>query len=334
MQPSRNFRARLFTRKGGLVLIKRTIIPLLVLMVFVAAFTAGCFNKSAKDTNATPASVGVIDMTKAVQAHPKFQQLNALKQQFNTLIAQAKAKQQSGTSLPSVKPLQDPAALNTVFEQEYKEKMSAKQSELHQRLAAKADQLRSQLGAEFKDYTGEIDKEYQPQIFSLQLKLKTLQLSKDEMAALQAELEKVQQIRNEKLAAKEKQLAEQMDKTMAPAQVAVEQELAAYSQQLNNQLAQKAAAKGAEIEARNSSLTDANSLANAAASNQIREIEQQAGMKKQEVSVLEQAIVEDVRDKAAKVAAERQLDTIITNIQMNVNAVDITEAVIAEFKKQ
>ncbi|QJW47771.1 hypothetical protein HA075_19635 [bacterium BFN5] len=57
-------------------------------------------------------------------------------------------------------------------------------------------------------------------------------------------------------------------------------------------------------------------------------------MKKQEVSVLEKAIVDDVRDMAAKVAAERQLDTIITNIQTNVNAVDITKAVIAEFKKQ
>jgi len=299
-------------------------------MVFVAAFTAGCFNKSAKDTNAIPASVGVIDMTKAVQAHPKYQQLIVLKQQLNTLIAQAQAKQQPISSLSSAKPLQDHAALNTALEQEYKEKMSAKQSELHQALVAKADQLRSQLATEFKEYTEEIDKEYQPQIFSLQLKLKTLQLSKEEMASFQAELEKLQQTRSEKLTAKEKQLSEQMDKTMAPEQVAVEQELAAYSQQLNNQLAQKAAAKGAEIEARNSfSAADAN----AAAVSNMRELEQQAGMKRQEISALEQAIIQDVRDKAAKVAAERQLDTIIANVQINVNAMDITEAVIAEFKK-
>lgn len=307
--------------------------PLLVLMVFVAAFTAGCLDKSAKDTNATPASVGVIDMTKAVQAHPKYQQLTVLKQQLNTIIAQAQAKQQPVPSLSPANPMQDHAALNTAFEQEYKEKMSAKQAELHQRLVAKADQLRSQLASEFKEYTGEVDKEYQPQIFSLQLKLKTIQLSKEEMAALQAELEKVQQIRSEKLAVKEKQFAEQMDKTMAPEQAAVEQELAAYSQQLNNQLAQKAAAKGAEIEARNNSLANANSMSNAAASNQIRELEKQAGMKKQEISALEQAIIQDVRDTAAKVAAERQLDTIIANIQINVSAVDITESVIAEFKK-
>lgn len=299
-------------------------------MVFVAAFTAGCFNKSAKDTNAIPASVGVIDMTKAVQAHPKYQQLIVLKQQLNTLIAQAQAKQQPISSLSSAKPLQDHAALNTAFEQEYKEKMSAKQSELHKILLTKADQLRSQLATELKEYTDEIDREYQPQIFSLQLKLKTLQLSKEEMAGLQAELEKVQQMRTEKLAAKEKQLSDQMDKTMAPEQVAVEQELAAYSQQLNNQLAQKAAAKGAEIEARNSSSA---ADANAAAVSNMRELEQQAGMKRQEISALEQAVIQDVRDKAAKVAAERQLDTIVANVQINVNAMDITEAVIAEFKK-
>lgn len=302
-------------------------------MVFVVAFTAGCFNKSAKDTNATSASVGVIEMTKAVQAHPKYQQLTILRQQLNTLIAQAQAKQQPVSGLSPAGMVQDHAALNTAFEQEYKEKMSAKQSELHQTLVAKADHLRSQLATEFKEYTEEIDKDYQPQIFSLQLKLKTLQLSKEEMASFQAELEKLQQTRSEKLAAKEKQLAEQMDKTMAPEQAAVEQELAAYSQQLNNELAQKAAAKGAEIAERNNLAANANNLANAAVANSMRELEQQAGMKRQEISTLEQAIIQDVRDKAAKVAAERQLDTIIANAQINVNAVDITEAVIAEFKK-
>lgn len=331
MQPSRNFRARLFTRKGGLVFIQRANIPLFVLMVFVVAFTAGCFNKPAKDTNISPVSTGVIDIAKAVQAHPKYQQLTSLKQQLNMIIAQAQAKQQSVPSPLLVNPTQDNAALNTALEQEYKEKISAKQSELHQGLVVKADQIHNQLAAELKEYTSELDKEYQPQIFSLQLKLKTLQLSKEEMAAMQAELEKLQQTRSEKLAAREKQLAEQMNRIMDPEQVAVEKELAAYSQQLNSQLAKKAADKGAEIEARNNSAAANTNLANAIADN-MHELEQQAGMKRQEISILEQAIIQDVRDKSAKVAAERQMDTIITNVQVNINAVDITQAVIAEFK--
>ena len=304
-------------------------------MVFVAIFAAGCFNKSAKDTNAIPANIGMIDMAKAVQAHPKYKDLVTLKQELNTLIAkgQAQAKQQAAAATAPIAaaPLQDSSALNAALEQEFKEKMAAKQAELHQMLLAKADALRQQFSTEMNDYTAEIDKEYQPKVFNLQLKLKTVQLSKEEMTSLQTEMENLQQTRHEKLAAKEKELSERMDAAMAPEQAVVEQQLADFSKQLNDQLAQKAAVKGAEISGRNQAAMG--TIQPNGADNGLRELEQQAGFKQQEVNVLEQTIMQDVRDKAAKVAAERQLDSVIANVQVNITAIDITEAVIAEFKK-
>jgi len=41
----------------------------------------------------------------------------------------------------------------------------------------------------------------------------------------------------------------------------------------------------------------------------------------------------DIRDKAAKIAAERGLETVLTGHAVNINAVDVTDAVIAAFKK-
>lgn len=318
------------------MLFKRTSIPLVVIMVSVAIFAAGCFNKSAKDTNAVPANIGIIDMAKAVQAHPRYNEFLSQKQELNTLVAQgqAQARQQAAVAATpqlSASSIQDSAALNAALEQEFKEKMTAKQSELHQKLSVKAEALRQQLTDQMNAYTAELDKEYQPQIFNLQLKLKTVQLKKEEMEALQTEIEKLQQTRHEMLTLKEKQLAEQMDAAMAPEQAAVEQQLADFSKQLNSQLAEKAAVKGAEISSRNQAGISA--LTTSTADNGLRELEQKAGLKRQEIAALEQTIIQDVRDKAAKVAAERQLDSVITNVQVNITAVDITEAVIAEFKK-
>jgi len=304
----------------------------MVLLVLVAA--TGCFNKTAQQDTAAPAGIGVIDLNKAVEVHPKYQQLLTLKKELNTIVAQAeveqqqaaaKAKPQAGGLLPP-----DGAALNTALEQEFKEKMAAKQAELQQTLAAKAGDLHSKLETELKEYSSEVDQEYQPQIFNLQLKLKTVQLSQEELTALQAEVQKLQQMRSEKLAIKEKELSERMNASLAPEQAAAEQQLAAYAKELQAELAQKAAAASAEIAARNQASLDSLAPDPGAVTGQLA---QQAGMKRQEIQVLEEFILQDVRDKAAKIAAERQLDSVIANVQVNVSAMDITEAVIAEFKK-
>lgn len=312
--------------------IKRTVIPLMVLLVLVAA--TGCFNKSAQQDTAAPAGIGVIDLNKAVEVHPKYQQLLTLKKELNTIVAQAEVEQQQAAA--KAKPqaggllAPDGAALNTALEQEFKEKMAAKQTELQQTLAAKAADLHSKLGTELKEYSSEVDQEYQPQIFNLQLKLKTVQLNQEELTALQAEVQQLQQMRSEKLAVKEKELSERMNASLAPEQAAAEQQLAAYAKELQAELAQKAAAASAEIAARNQTSLDSLAPDPGAVTGQLA---QQAGMKRQEIQVLEEFILQDVRDKAAKIAAERQLDSVIANVRVNVSAMDITEAVIAEFKK-
>jgi len=56
-------------------------------------------------------------------------------------------------------------------------------------------------------------------------------------------------------------------------------------------------------------------------------------MKQQEINVLEEYILNDIRDKAAKVAVERRLAAVLTGYKVNVSAVDITDPVIAAFKK-
>ena len=53
--------------------------------------------------------------------------------------------------------------------------------------------------------------------------------------------------------------------------------------------------------------------------------------KKSEVDALHDAILEDVRMRAMVVAKEKNLDLIVINEVSNVNAIDVTDAIIASY---
>lgn len=304
---------------------------ILALMMLVA----GCSTKKVQDTKEPQPLVGIVDMKKAVQSHPKYKQVLALEEEVRSISAQAQA-QQAAMAQSAQKTLNlsetaqgDLAELNKTFQQEFTEKMSLKEKEVNTRIAAKENSIHQTLSDEFKVYTDEIDKEYQPQIFNLQLKLKTVQLEKEEAASLQGQLETLQTQRAEKIAEKQKQLNGQMTEKMAPDKAAAQQELEAYSKQVNQEISQKAAAKQEEIAARNmQTLSLPGNTAQESGNGQ-----QQAMMKQQELKALQDSIIQDINDKTGKVAIESGLEAVLTNVTVNVSGVDITAAVIAECNK-
>jgi Skp family chaperone for outer membrane proteins len=304
---------------------------ILALMMLVA----GCSTKKVQDTKEPQPLVGIVDMKKAVQSHPKYKQVLALEEEVRSISAQAQA-QQAAMAQSAQKTLNlsetsqgDLAELNKTFQQEFTEKMSLKEKEVNTRIAAKENSIHQTLSDEFKVYTDEIDKEYQPQIFNLQLKLKTVQLAKEEAASLQGQLETLQTQRAEKIAEKQKQLNGQMTEKMAPDKAAAQQELEAYSKQVNQEISQKAAAKQEEIAARNmQTLSLPGNTAQESGNGQ-----QQAMMKQQELKALQDSIIQDINDKTGKVAIESGLEAVLTNVTVNVSGVDITAAVIAECNK-
>ena len=305
------------------------------MMLMVALFTAGCGAKQTQDTKEQTPQVGIIDVTKAIKGHPKYNQLMDLTKQANTLAGQLEAEQQAvarqdqSVQLNPEAPQRELEELSKVFEQEFNAKMSAKKDELSPRINAKADAARRTLSAEMDAYTEQIEKEYNPQIFNLQLKLKTVELSKEEMAALQTDLEKLQAQRSQALATKQQQLMLRMDELVAPEKNAVEEELAAYAKELNAELGQQGAARQAEIMARNS-----NQQPLAPQSNQVAsELQQQLIMKQKEIEALQGAILANIKEKTAVVATEGKYHAVITNVAVNVNAADITAKVIAECNK-
>ncbi len=307
----------------------------LIMILALMMLVAGCSTKKVQDTKEPQPLIGIVDMKKAVQSHPKYKQVLSLEQEVRSVSAQAQA-QQAAMAQNAQKMLnlsetsqEDLAELNKTFQQEFTEKMSLKEQEVNTRLATKENSIRQTLSDEFKVYTDELDKEYQPQIFNLQLKLKTVQLAKEEAASLQEQFETLQTQRAEKIAEKQKQLTEQMVEKMAPDKAAAQQELEAYSKQVNQEISQKAAAKQEEIAARNMQTLSLPGNTEQESDNG----QQQVMMKQQELQALQESIIQDINDKTGKVAVESGLEAVLTNVAVNVSAVDITAAVIAECNK-
>lgn len=294
------------------------------LVIAALMIAAGCASKTQDTKVPMQTQTGIINMEKAVKQHPQYSQLERLQKELSSLAQQVEqqAAQSAKPSSTSGLSANTGTGIQQALEQEFNARMADKKAELNKRLEAKLTEINQELGQQMQAYAQEIDKEYQPQIFSLQLKLKTVQLPKEEMATLQKELETLQSERGTKLAAKEQELSAQVSARMNPEQAALEKEMAAYAQTLNAELAKRAEmANSASANAPQAAVNPGNDLSKAAAA------------KQQEIGALQEKIIKDIQEKTAKVAAERGLTEVITNIRLNISAMDITDAVVAEFKK-
>lgn len=293
----------------------------LIAIATASLVVAGCGSQQAKTTGpAAKSAMGVIDMEKAVKAHPKYGEVERLQKEYAALAARLDAERAQGLT-PAGLPGLGGAGLEQAAAKEFQARMAAREAEVRTKLDAAADKARRDMAAELDAYAAELDKEYQPQLFSLQLKLKTLQLSKEETAALQGEVDRLQKERAAKLAARQQELFAKADTVMKAQQAEAEREMAAFAQALNSELAGRVAGQQAAMAGR--------AQAPPPAADGVQRLDA-AG---RELAALQELIVGDVQGKVAKVAAEKGLDTVLGQVTANVSAVDVTAAVIAEFKK-
>lgn len=299
--------------------------PATVLVAVAVFLVSGCALKPAPDTS-TPVkpTLGVIDMAKALQAHPRYREIGQLEKEYEILRQQLEQQASSSSGEPPAFAAGDSSGQKDAQEQEFNSRMAEKQNELQKQLQEKAEAVHKELGTQLQEFAEALDKEYQPRIFSLQLKMKTVQLSKEDLENAQKELDALQKEHSDKLAAKEKEFAVQMNGRMAPEQVAAEKDLAAYAGKLQTEIVQRTPDKAASL------VPNATAASNSAMQ---QDLMQQLDKKRQEITGLREIILKDVTDKTASVANAQGLTAVLANVRTNLSAEDITQAVIAEFKK-
>ena len=293
-------------------------IPARVLaLVLTSGLLAGCFGAVQKPS-APAASLGVVDMDKVFQAHPKQAELENLQRQYLALEEQLMMLQSQAAMTPSSAGAGDV----TAEEKEFNAKMAARQQELQERFDQKLNVELSRANELLQSYGDQLEKELQPELFSLQLKLNALQNSPAEAAQLTSRMDAIKKDYQERMSVRQTQLNAEVDQNMSPEKQAVEKQLREYAAQVQN-----------EIQARLTSQRTAASRLAAPADGAAGELQRALGMKRTEVETLQEFIRNDVRSKAAKLAAERNLEMLLTGYRVNLTAVDLTAAVTAEVKK-
>ena len=298
-------------------------IPLLIILSSFFLLIAGCA-KNAENLPPQP-EMGVLNMMKAVKAHPQYAAVEKLQAERSTLLAQL-ARQEEQTILANQQVGLDLADLSKATDQEFQTKMAGKHNELNRQLQAQSETKRRQMSEQVDAYIRELDTSYQTRNFALQVKLKTLDLNKEEQAAIQKQMDELQSERMDKIVARQQELTVSMTDSMQQAEQAAAKALAAYGQTVKNELSAAMAKKSQAMKNLPGTVLAPPAAAN---STQAKLVSNDSALAK-----LQQDIIADVKKSAATVAASRGLTTVLADVEIfTAAAIDVTAEVIAGSKK-
>ncbi|MDD3157258.1 hypothetical protein [Anaeromusa sp.] len=279
---------------------------LLVFLILLAVAVSACGNQPASE-QAKATVWAVLDEEKVMKAHPKYlewqskktawlagrQKLEWLKQ---SLVLQAAHDVQT-LAMPAM-----PAVAQAT--------QSLQEVALQQQLQERAKSLRKELDQEMKAYGEDVHRELDPEVVSLQLKLRIVSLQPQEAEALRLQLTQVQQLQQRRLAQKEAELAQRFAAALAPLREAIRQEQTVIRPTPVVKVESPSISK---ITPENLSLE------------RIRELEEKLQQQELEWRELQRLIQEEVQDRAGRIASARGVDIVLRKPIAVMQAVDITE---------
>ena len=279
---------------------------LLVFLILLAVAVSACGNQPASE-QAKATVWAVLDEEKVMKAHPKYlewqskktawlagrQKLEWLKQ---SLVLQA-AHDVQILAMPAM-----PAVPQAT--------QSLQEAALQQQLQERAKSLRKELDQEMKAYGEDVHRELDPEVVSLQLKLRIVSLQPQEAEALRLQLTQVQQLQQRRLAQKEAELAQRFAAALAPLREAIRQEQTVIRPTPVVKVESPSISK---ITPENLSLE------------RIRELEEKLQQQELEWQELQRLIQEEVQDRAGRIASARGVDIVLRKPIAVMQAVDITE---------
>ena len=279
---------------------------LLVFLILLAVAVSACGNQPASE-QAKATVWAVLDEEKVMKAHPQYlewqskktawlagrQKLEWLKQ---SLVLQAAHDVQS-LAMPAL-----PVVAQAT--------QSLQEAALQQQLQERAKSLRKELDQEMKAYGEDVHRELDPEVVSLQLKLRIVSLQPQEAEALRLQLTQVQQLQQRRLAQKEAELAQRFAAALAPLREAIRQEQTVIRPTPVVKVESPSISK---ITPENLSLE------------RIRELEEKLQQQELEWRELQRLIEEEVQDRAGRIASARGVDIVLRKPIAVMQAVDITE---------
>ncbi|WP_295789162.1 hypothetical protein [uncultured Veillonella sp.] len=315
------------------------LLALVVAVALVAGYLVMTHLKTPTQTVSSGGpKLGYVNMENIIKLNPSYQQYMNLKKEYELLEGQYKEEQKTLTfkAQEQQKALQALGTDQEITNQlniELVSKIKAKEQELNV-------ELQKQRIALINKYRGEVQTnptEADLRIVNLQLELsgtaEPIAYTEEqkatiaaERAAKEAELKSLLAQRGGSVEGNLNGLEAKVDSELAPIRAKGQQELEAYAEGLQK-----------ELLARRDDMMKSKAESIMASSNLPKPAEwssawnSKLSAKKSELDALHDAIMDDVRMRAAVVAQEKGLDLIVVNKMASTDAVDVTDAIIASY---
>lgn len=282
-------------------------------------------------SSAQPVASGTVyayvDLEHVMMSHPKYSEYHHLELEYNAMIAQYQFEQwhysrQAAAEGKAVQTFNMTDAMGSqALDQELKAKVALKENELNNSLKQRYEQLVQ----EKKKSQPVISDGDNLKIVNLQMKLRTLALSDEERQAAQKELQTL--MRNAGTSEQiSSQTAAEIATAMEPYKKKAQSELADYTKQVKGDLEKRQ--QSGQFAFQTARADFLNNRPEPAVWN--KKWKDKLDAKEQELKDMKEDILADIRDKAAIVAKEQNIDMIFCDYEGIGTAIDVTDDIIAK----
>lgn len=255
--------------------------------------------------------IAVVDIKKIVTQHPEYKKIEAMKNALNMVENYSKKRFEKDQTL----------GVEFTLDQEKELAKSNNKRDLQRKLVDREKDINNKIEKQMELEQEKINAKYNPEIFNIHLKFKTLKLGDSEAESLSKQLQSL-------LLSRDAELAEVQEKyniistglrKQAQAEIKVEEDN--YSKQIDDEF--KNNNNDLEVEQVPVELKETEE-------SKMAEIESL----KLKIKQMEDQLVKEVKDETIKLAVSRKINVVFDNVFMNITAINLTDDVIAEINRR
>ena len=275
--------------------------------------------------------IGVIDLKQAMKEHPRYADLEKLRAQRALLALEGKTRKLAVVNGPALSAQPFTEAGEQQLQQQKNKLLELQREELAQMEKNLRRATASKRDADRKA----VSDLYANDIFNCTLLLgnaESLRLSEPQKNELKQKINDLKQQRAAQMATVEKQYEEYIYSQLQAQRGQYLKENQAADQQSEQRIANETAARVLMANDRNATVLETGHRPFSQTAAEISNTEAALGAKDNEIRLLEDLIVKDIASKAAKSAIGHHLEYVLTDVAVNVSAIDVTEEVVSEIK--
>lgn len=300
-------------------------------LVKISAIIAAALLISACSTNVRgpQEKIAVINWEQAVSAHPQYAKLEQGEKILQDLLNKrkgqeelAKAQLSSLNKLRSLRQLSQQSFMEADFNTRMVEQREIENAKL-QKFAAQAE---AEADVQLAERKKNVEEAYKLKLFNLRAILEAVKMKPDERQAVEKQLQELQKERGAQIAELQAEKRRLVDAKVLPYKAEAEQRMRDMAQQQHAQAMQQLKSP----EERDKEMLDA---APKALNNALSIIDREIDKQQEKNDSLKKQINQDIESQAVKLAHERGYTIVFNKFRVNMNAEDITAAIIKALKK-